>query len=75
MRIVGGELSGRKILAPQNGRARPTSDRAREAIFNMLFSLGFPAGFRVVDLFAGSGALSPFILVVVAGCGTGELAN
>lgn len=57
MRIVGGELSGRKILAPQNGRARPTSDRAREAIFNMLFSLGFPAGFRVVDLFAGSGAL------------------
>jgi len=57
MRIVGGELSGRRILAPQNGKARPTSDRAREAIFNMLFSLGFPAGCRVVDLFAGSGAL------------------
>tara|TARA_B100001250_G_scaffold411946_1_gene441890 strand:+ start:3587 stop:4108 length:522 start_codon:yes stop_codon:yes gene_type:complete len=57
MRIVGGELSGRRILAPQNGKARPTSDRAREAIFNMLFSLGFPAGCRVADLFAGSGAL------------------
>ncbi|HAF67981.1 MAG TPA: 16S rRNA (guanine(966)-N(2))-methyltransferase RsmD [Acidimicrobiaceae bacterium] len=57
MRIVGGELSGRRILAPQSGKVRPTSDRAREAIFNMLFSLGFPSGSRVVDLFAGSGAL------------------
>ena len=57
MRIVGGELSGRRILAPQNDKARPTSERAREAIFNMLFSLGLPAGSRVIDLFAGSGAL------------------
>ena len=57
MRIVGGELSGRRILAPQNDKARPTSERAREAIFNMLFSLGLPAGARVADLFAGSGAL------------------
>tara|TARA_B100001121_G_C18663713_1_gene610250 strand:+ start:364 stop:885 length:522 start_codon:yes stop_codon:yes gene_type:complete len=57
MRIVGGELSGRRIAAPRDETVRPTSDRAREAIFNMLYSLGLPKGCRVVDLFAGSGAL------------------
>ena len=54
MRIVGGELSGRRIAAPRDETVRPTSDRAREAIFNMLYSLGLPKGCRVVDLFAGS---------------------
>ena len=57
MRVVGGELSGRRIAAPRDETVRPTSDRAREAIFNMLYSLGLPNGCRVVDLFAGSGAL------------------
>ena len=57
MRIVGGELSGRRIEVPPNEDVRPTSDRAREAMFNMLFSLGFPQGCQVVDLYAGSGAL------------------
>ena len=57
MRIVGGELSGRRIAAPRDETVRPTSDRAREAIFNMLYSLGLPRGCRVVDLYAGSGAL------------------
>ena len=57
MRIVGGELSGRRIVAPRDETIRPTSDRAREAIFNMLYSLGLPKGCKVVDLFAGSGAL------------------
>ena len=57
MRIVGGELSGRRISAPRDETVRPTSDRAREAIFNMLYSLGLPRGCRVVDLYAGSGAL------------------
>ena len=50
MRIVGGELSGRRIAAPRDETVRPTSDRAREAIFNMLYSLGLPKGCRVVDL-------------------------
>jgi 16S rRNA (guanine966-N2)-methyltransferase len=57
MRIVGGTLRGRQINAPRDEKTRPTSDRAREAIFNMLFSLGMPEGCRVADLFSGSGAL------------------
>ena len=57
MRIVGGTLRGRRISAPQDETTRPTSDRAREAIFNMLFSMGMPEGCRVADLFSGSGAL------------------
>ena len=57
MRIVGGTLRGRRISAPRDETTRPTSDRARQAIFNMLFSLGLPEGHRVADLFSGSGAL------------------
>jgi 16S rRNA (guanine966-N2)-methyltransferase len=60
MRIVGGQFRGRGIAAPQTGATRPTSDRVREAVFNILahgiddFNL---AGARVLDLFAGTGAL------------------
>ena len=60
MRIVGGSLSGRSLVAPRGRHTRPTADRVREAIFNKLehgiegFAL---AGIRVLDLFAGSGAL------------------
>lgn len=61
MRIVGGELKGRRLQAPADGRVRPTSDRVREALFNVLahghfgdFSL---KNARVLDLFAGTGAL------------------
>ena len=57
MRVVGGNFRGRRIEAPNSQDVRPTSDRAREAIFNMLFSLGLPAGCSVADIFAGSGAL------------------
>ena len=57
MRVVGGVLGGRRLEAPAGDLARPTSDRAREAVFNMLFSLGLPEGATVLDLFAGSGAL------------------
>jgi 16S rRNA (guanine966-N2)-methyltransferase len=55
LRIIGGERRGRKIEVPQGGGVRPTTDRVREAIFNMLRQLvpGRPA----FDLFAGSGAL------------------
>jgi 16S rRNA (guanine966-N2)-methyltransferase len=57
VRVVGGELGGRSLRAPAGRRVRPTSDRVREALFSMLHALGSPAGARVLDLFAGSGAL------------------
>lgn len=56
IRIVAGEVGGRLIDVPDGG-TRPTSERAREAIFNALVSLGAVDGARAVDLFAGSGAL------------------
>jgi 16S rRNA (guanine966-N2)-methyltransferase len=55
MRIVGGEWRGRSIKAPRDQRVRPTADRAREAWMSIL-QHDLP-GARVVDLFAGSGAL------------------
>lgn len=62
MRIVAGELRGRKLVAPEtaHGRpitTRPTTDRVREAVFNALGSLDVVDGATVVDLYAGSGAL------------------
>lgn len=60
MRVVGGRFRGRPLATPADDATRPTSDRVREAIFNILahgvpgFSL---AGARVLDLFAGTGAL------------------
>jgi len=55
MRVIAGELGGRRLFAPHGDRTRPTSDRVREALF---MSLGPLDGLRVVDLFAGSGALA-----------------
>jgi 16S rRNA (guanine966-N2)-methyltransferase len=57
MRVVGGTFRGRTLLAPPGGRTRPTGDRVREAVFDMLASRLELAGCSVVDLFAGSGAL------------------
>jgi 16S rRNA (guanine966-N2)-methyltransferase len=57
MRVVAGMARGRRLQAPPGTDTRPTSDRAREAIFNALHSLGALVDARVVDLFAGSGAL------------------
>ena len=57
MRVVGGEARGRRLAAPPGRGTRPTSDRVREAIFDMLGSLDAVAGAVVADLFAGSGAL------------------
>jgi 16S rRNA (guanine966-N2)-methyltransferase len=54
MRITGGALGGRRLVAPRGARTRPTSDRVREALFQILGPLD---GARVLDLFAGSGAL------------------
>jgi 16S rRNA (guanine966-N2)-methyltransferase len=58
MRIIAGRWRGRKLVAPAGLATRPTSDRAREALFSMLASrIGSFEGLRVADLFAGSGAL------------------
>ncbi len=59
MRVVGGRLRSRPIAGPKSDAVRPTSDRLREALFNILMhSYGDPvAGARVLDLFAGTGAL------------------
>lgn len=58
MRIVGGHLGGRVLRAPAGARTRPTSEKVREAMFNILGNLlGSLEGAHVLDLFAGSGAL------------------
>jgi 16S rRNA (guanine966-N2)-methyltransferase len=58
MRIVAGSHRGRRIEAPADERIRPTSDRIRESLFNILeHRLGGFAGKRVLDGFAGTGAL------------------
>src|SRR3979409_2220205 len=59
MRIVGGRLRGRTLVAPKSQAVRPTSDRLRESLFNILaHAHGDPVtGARVLDLFAGTGAL------------------
>lgn len=58
MRVVGGQLRGRRIVAPGGHGTRPTSDRVREALFSIIESRFGPLdGFSVLDLFAGSGAL------------------
>lgn len=57
MRVVAGSLRGRRIESPRGDETRPTTDKVREAVFNALGSLGVIEGGRVVDLFAGTGAL------------------
>jgi len=57
MRVVAGELGGRKLVSPEGTSTRPTTDRAREAIFNALGSAGLIDGALVADLFAGTGAV------------------
>lgn len=60
MRIVSGEFRGKTLAAPAGANTRPTSDRARQAVFNILEHAPWSEGVRdrrVIDLFAGSGAL------------------
>lgn len=60
MRIVAGQYRGRVIVTPEGQNTRPTSDRARQAIFNVLEHAPWAEGLheaRVIDLYAGSGAL------------------
>lgn len=59
MRIVGGEFRGRSLAAPQSSAIRPTTDRTRESLFNIL-AHAYPEsldGTRILDLFAGTGAV------------------
>jgi 16S rRNA (guanine966-N2)-methyltransferase len=59
MRVVGGRLRGRTLAAPKSQAIRPTADRLREALFNILIhAYDDPVtGARVLDLYAGTGAL------------------
>jgi 16S rRNA (guanine966-N2)-methyltransferase len=60
MRIISGSFKGRTLRAPAGRATRPTADRARQALFNVLEHAGWSPGLggaRVIDLFAGSGAL------------------
>jgi len=55
MRVISGKAKGRRLKAPENGAVRPTSDKFKEAVFNILWhNLD---GLKVLDLFAGSGGL------------------
>lgn len=60
MRIIGGRYRGKKLISPAAQTVRPTSDMAREALFNVLrYRLkGDFAGLRLIDVFAGSGAFA-----------------
>ncbi|MFM8827845.1 MAG: RsmD family RNA methyltransferase [Actinomycetota bacterium] len=55
MRVIAGQLGGRRLIAPRGTGTRPTSDRVKEALFSIVGPVG---GDRVLDLFAGSGALA-----------------
>ena len=57
VRVIAGSSRGRLLRAPAGGKTRPTADRVREAIFDMLGSLMDLDGASVADLFAGSGAM------------------
>ena len=57
VRIVAGLARGRRLVSPEGTATRPTGDRVREATFNALTSLDALDGAKVVDLYAGSGAM------------------
>ncbi|HLP04840.1 MAG TPA: RsmD family RNA methyltransferase, partial [Paludibacter sp.] len=58
MRIVSGKFKGRRIVVPGNITARPTTDFAKESLFNVLNNLIDFEGIDVLDLFAGTGGIS-----------------
>lgn len=58
MRIIGGRLKGKTIVPPQGYKARPTTDFAKEGLFNILDNEYEMEGLRVLDLFGGTGAIS-----------------
>ena len=58
MRIIGGKLRGKTIMPPQGYKARPTTDFAKEGLFNILNNEYEMEGLKVLDLFGGTGAIS-----------------
>ena len=56
MRIIGGTLKGRAIFPPSGFKARPTTDFAKEGLFNMLDNAYDLSTMRVLDLFSGTGS-------------------
>lgn len=58
MRIIGGELKGRQIMPPMGYKARPTTDFAKEGLFNILTNLIDFEEVSLLDLFSGTGAIS-----------------
>jgi 16S rRNA (guanine966-N2)-methyltransferase len=58
VRVVGGALSGRRFAGPKGDATRPTAERVREAMFSALEARGAVEGRRVLDLYAGTGALA-----------------
>ena len=58
MRIIGGKLRGKTIMPPQGYKARPTTDFAKEGLFNILNNEYEMEGLQVLDLFGGTGAIS-----------------
>lgn len=58
MRIISGKYKGRRIEVPRNITARPTTDFAKEGLFNLLFNRIDFEGIDVLDLFAGTGSIS-----------------
>src|SRR4051812_10282224 len=58
MRIIGGSLGGRRFQPPANIPARPTTDLAREALFNILGNAIDIEGIHALDLFGGTGGVS-----------------
>jgi 16S rRNA (guanine966-N2)-methyltransferase len=70
MRVIAGTHGGRELVAPKGRATRPTSDRVREALFSIL---GDVTGLKVLDLFAGSGALG--IEAVSRGAGLATLVD
>lgn len=56
MRIIAGKFKGRRLQSPQGTKTRPTSERVRESVFNLLKTRCPPEGAHVLDLFCGTGA-------------------
>ncbi len=57
MRIISGRFRGRRLMPPKNITARPTTDFAKESLFNLLNNLMDFAGVEMLDLFAGTGSI------------------
>lgn len=58
MRIISGKLKGKRIIAPKNLPVRPTTDMAKESLFNILNNLYYFDNISVIDLFSGTGNIS-----------------